>query len=43
MAQPLLESARNSHPGLGLNAQVQQEGEQSDGGDRGPPGEHVCV
>ena len=35
--------AQSSYPGLSLNAQVQQEGEERHGGDGGTPGEHVCV
>lgn len=35
--------AGGAYPGFGLNAEVQQEGEQCDRHDRGPPGEQVHV
>ena len=40
---PFLGQSHGSHPGLGLDAQVQKEGEQGDGSDGGAPGEDVCV
>lgn len=35
--------AHGSHPGFGLNTQVQQEGEQRYRCDRGPPGKHIHI
>lgn len=34
---------QSTYPGLGFNTKVQEEGEQRDCRDGGPPGKHICV